>query len=371
MLVIKGIDDIRDNIDLTYNIPFEMISCLSLLNDPEGYNHNKWAKEVRKKLPEDILEQLDFWGEFEHWYFALDLITVNGLLSFRTPRLFFQGIQELSTESILDVFWTKQEAWKYEDEEKYRSFSVRNESYKKLVEEPEKHAEKLKNFLQQFYFSFFETLAPKIEFSLMQAVNERLNTFAKAGIGKLCNSFGRKVSYNNGDLLIKGWQNREHIAGKDVKRIVFMPTIFNAPHLLIDDTLYAETVYIAFPVFKSPFLDVSSVSDDDIAYFAGIFRALGDPNRLKILLILEQREACNQDLVQELQISQAAVSKQLKRLRLYHFIEGEENEKNQVMYRLSNNRLVSFLKYIGVLERQNSLGIQEPAIIDGEHGGGK
>lgn len=354
MMLIKNIDNIRDNVDITYNVLFEMFACLSLLTEPEGFNHNQWAKEVRDKLPQELLHKLDFWGEFERWYFALDVITANGLLWIKTPRLFFKGIQELSVDSVLNNLWIKPQAWLEDNEKEFRRFSASEENYNTVVGDPDEYVEDLKSFLQEFYFCFFESISSQVEFCLMQAVNEKLNVFAKGSIGKLFNSFGRKFNHRDEDLFMKGWQNKEYTAGKDLNRIILMPTIFSAPHLLMDDEIFDKTMFIAFPVLNSPFLDVRDISDDEIAFFAGTFRALGDPNRLKILLSLDRKPACNQDLVKELQISQAAVSKHLTRLRLYNLIEGEEVERNRVMYQLSNIQMIEVLRHIGLLESRSN-----------------
>lgn len=48
---------------------------------------------------------------------------------------------------------------------------------------------------------------------------------------------------------------------------------------------------------------------------AELFRALGDPYRLRILAVLRTREACVCELVELLPISQPAVSQHLRKLR--------------------------------------------------------
>ena len=56
------------------------------------------------------------------------------------------------------------------------------------------------------------------------------------------------------------------------------------------------------------------VDQDFLELVASRFRALGEPNRLRILAILEKRELSVQDIVAETSLSQPNVSRHLKAL---------------------------------------------------------
>jgi ArsR family transcriptional regulator, lead/cadmium/zinc/bismuth-responsive transcriptional repressor len=59
----------------------------------------------------------------------------------------------------------------------------------------------------------------------------------------------------------------------------------------------------------------SALEDEDLLRLAEIFKAMGDGTRLKILHALSQEELCVCDLVEVLEVSQSAVSHQLRVLR--------------------------------------------------------
>lgn len=54
---------------------------------------------------------------------------------------------------------------------------------------------------------------------------------------------------------------------------------------------------------------------DNVELMAKYLKAVSDPNRLKLLACLKKGEVCACDFVQVLQISQPAVSQQLKKLK--------------------------------------------------------
>jgi len=71
---------------------------------------------------------------------------------------------------------------------------------------------------------------------------------------------------------------------------------------------------------------------------AETFKVLGDPTRLRIIALLQEREFCVCELVPLFQISQPAVSKHLSRLKAVEIVT--ETRKGQwVYYSLNQKRL--------------------------------
>ncbi len=67
-----------------------------------------------------------------------------------------------------------------------------------------------------------------------------------------------------------------------------------------------------------------------------IFKALADPNRIRILKMLEQRSLCVCELTEALQLAVSTVSKHLSVLRYAGFINSTKNGK-WVYYSLNRN----------------------------------
>lgn len=69
---------------------------------------------------------------------------------------------------------------------------------------------------------------------------------------------------------------------------------------------------------------------------ATLFKALGDPNRLRILWALDSEEMCVCDLALFLGVSESAVSHQLRQLRQMNLVTNRR-EGPVIYYRISDN----------------------------------
>jgi DNA-binding transcriptional ArsR family regulator len=71
---------------------------------------------------------------------------------------------------------------------------------------------------------------------------------------------------------------------------------------------------------------------------AQLFKAMGDPNRLKILWALADDEMCVCDLAAFLGVSESAVSHQLRQLRQLHLVSNRR-EGPILYYRLNDDHV--------------------------------
>ncbi len=79
---------------------------------------------------------------------------------------------------------------------------------------------------------------------------------------------------------------------------------------------------------------------------AGIFAALGDPNRLKILLIFDPgEEICVNDIAAVFKISRPAISHHLKVLRQAGLVHCEKRGK-EVYYKVDNKYCADVLDHL-------------------------
>ena len=83
--------------------------------------------------------------------------------------------------------------------------------------------------------------------------------------------------------------------------------------------------------------------DDDLLYeLAEFFRVFGDSTRIRILYALLNSEKCVQDISQELNLSQSAVSHQLQTLRANRLVKYRR-EGRTVYYSLDDNHIFSII----------------------------
>jgi DNA-binding transcriptional ArsR family regulator len=97
---------------------------------------------------------------------------------------------------------------------------------------------------------------------------------------------------------------------------------------------------------KSLMLDAQSASD-----VAELFKALADPTRIRIISVLAHTEMCVGDLCLALEMSQPAVSYQLRILRTLRIVRARKEGKH-VFYTLDDDH-VTQLYYQGVVHVQH------------------
>jgi|GEM_PF-102892 len=77
------------------------------------------------------------------------------------------------------------------------------------------------------------------------------------------------------------------------------------------------------------------LAEETVFGVAELFKALGDPTRVKIIYTLLQRELCVHDLSEALDMGQSAVSHQLRYLRNLHIVKRRKEGKT-VYYSLDD-----------------------------------
>lgn len=80
------------------------------------------------------------------------------------------------------------------------------------------------------------------------------------------------------------------------------------------------------------------LSDEEYDYMSMLFKMVSDPNRLKIINALFDRELCVCDLMMVTQMSQSAISHQLSKLKQTRLVKSEKRGKN-VFYTLSDDHV--------------------------------
>lgn len=83
--------------------------------------------------------------------------------------------------------------------------------------------------------------------------------------------------------------------------------------------------------------------DEDICDLADFFKVFGDSSRLKVLWALHQGELCVSHLAEQLNMSVAAVSHQLKILRQSRLVRTRREGKN-IYYALADDHVVRILE---------------------------
>lgn len=76
---------------------------------------------------------------------------------------------------------------------------------------------------------------------------------------------------------------------------------------------------------------------------AELFKAFGDPTRVQILSHLQSGEMCVGDIAEAVELSQSAVSHQLRVLKQMHLIKFRREGKN-ILYSLADDHVRTILE---------------------------
>lgn len=80
-----------------------------------------------------------------------------------------------------------------------------------------------------------------------------------------------------------------------------------------------------------------------LEYIAELFKAFADPTRLHILTLLQERERCVSDIVEAGDLSQSAISHQLRILKQMRLIKFRREGKN-ILYSLADDHVSTILQ---------------------------
>ena len=76
---------------------------------------------------------------------------------------------------------------------------------------------------------------------------------------------------------------------------------------------------------------------------ADLFKGFADPTRVHILSLLQQQELCVTDIAEAVEISQSAISHQLRILKQMHLIKDRREGKN-ILYSLADDHVRTILE---------------------------
>lgn len=89
--------------------------------------------------------------------------------------------------------------------------------------------------------------------------------------------------------------------------------------------------------------NITSLTDEEILYrVAELFKIFGDPTRIRILHVLFQKELCVQDIADSLEMSQSAISHQLRILKQSALVKFRREGKT-IYYSLADDHVATIL----------------------------
>lgn len=81
------------------------------------------------------------------------------------------------------------------------------------------------------------------------------------------------------------------------------------------------------------------IDDDDVIRLSEVFKVLGDPTRIRIIHVLSKCEMCVCDIAETLDMTQSAISHQLRLLRTMKIVKFRKEGKS-VIYSLDDDHVL-------------------------------
>ena len=85
------------------------------------------------------------------------------------------------------------------------------------------------------------------------------------------------------------------------------------------------------------------ISEDNIYNLAELFKVFGDSTRIRILLLLQEKEASVNEIANELNLNQSAISHQLKNLKHSKLIKNRR-EGQTIYYSLDDDHVYKIIE---------------------------
>jgi ArsR family transcriptional regulator len=82
---------------------------------------------------------------------------------------------------------------------------------------------------------------------------------------------------------------------------------------------------------------------ETIEQIAELFKGFADPTRVQILSLLAQKELCVTEITEAVEVSQSAISHQLRILKQMHLIKYRRDGKN-LWYSLADDHVLTILQ---------------------------
>ena len=84
-------------------------------------------------------------------------------------------------------------------------------------------------------------------------------------------------------------------------------------------------------------------SEDELYDLAELFKVFGDSTRIRILFVLFEKDVCGCDLAETLNMTQSAISHQLKILKQNKLVKGRREGKS-VFYSLADDHVRTIIE---------------------------
>lgn len=281
MVLDKFVDE-NVEVVFVYMPVWEMFFSMHVLADADHHLYRKrWAKRVCKKEPELVNRIMDMREVTDSWLFVID--------SLEWSRMRQMEIEELLT------YLRKKNIYQWNE-------LLKHTGQKMDIAGRDAALEVIKEYYKRIFMREERLLRPY----LTRIIQKETAQCRKKGIWQWCAGIHSRLLVE--EDCVAYWKDREYRYQKEnVHRIYATVSTFVNPHLwLYKGEGELEMVKEAL---------TEQAKDEIPEKYVLVFKALGDPMRLRIVKLLMQGTLTTQEISKEIGISEAGVSKHLRILK--------------------------------------------------------
>ncbi len=293
---------------------FEMLAAMHVICNPEHHMARlHWWERVQDILDEDLIDDILELSECTNqWLAPIDFV------SFDTYPVRDMSIEE----ALITLEGYSINVWKKVFRE--NGTNVTPSQKQKII-----------NVSRRFYETYFYQEIVVIEPLINTALKKELKLWETDGIAKSLSAIHERIKVNEKEIIFI--KNKEyHFKYPEIKKIFVTGSVFLSPHLImgVDNNSSIQTVKHFYAE------NMGSCPPDELVR---LYNGLADGTRLQILRIIKHKPDTTQNLAKKLNISEAAVSKQLKVLNAGGLVTKER--KGSYMYYSVAEQALDFLTY--------------------------
>jgi len=350
---IKNISKGKEKIEFSYSLPTELLFCLNLLGkkEPRPSVDQNFINTFLTDIPEDLESEVKKWHPFILSLFDSEILSENKLVETETIE---EGLEKLKKIPANDYMTVLEEAYR---QNRTLISNTRLENY---LETPRGLKQDFISFVNAFYKDYFYKQVDTYSLAILKKIREWANALQKQSLPEFFQNLENNlVEYQKDHDILQVHLWLDHAADTlEADRIALMPTIF--PYLIFTQDEKEKTIYFYLPILLDKMKATVPVErKSEIGPLVSFFDALSDKTRMKIFLLLNQKEMCNSELAQQLNLSTATISQHLGILKDVNLIKGQREKTNKIYYTPNLEKVKEKTKdFQDLIEAQNPLGQQ-------------
>lgn len=295
---------------VSYHPVWELFFSMHVLSNPEHHlSRKKWARENEAHFP-DLIKQIRSLGDLtNYWTLIIDSDK-------------WHEIRQMEIVEML-TFFRKMNIYQWNNWIKYSGKTMGREERDHILE-----------VTRQYYDSIFQKEELFLRVYLKRILRKEQEKCQTNGLWNWCKKIHPRLIIEQDAIIYR--KNREYRFEKEkITTIYLTASTFVSPHLWL---YYSQN---SLEIVKGIWLEQTGneIPED----LTEIFRALGDKTRLQIIRLLFRGICTTKELAQEMQLSEAAISKHLSVLKNAGLVE-KKREGLYMNYTFKTER-IDFIPY--------------------------